>query len=395
MIILYIRVGRFSSSRDAPRGPRASTRLVLLLASTFSSSLLRFQGVRHDLISESLRVPGRGLARRSMTRHHRLSRRRTPPRSRLHLRFESNSRATVVASNVPRTVPQRAIRRARDRHARSGRRTIGRRPSGGRSRGRSRGRPRSRRRVASNTRRRRGPRPSRSSGRRVAIRFPRGSAGALVSRRRGPRRRRRTCARTTPRGGRTIAEPRARGPAGTLALQLVQLLRRTFRIRPEPLTAVPSRAPWALTPRARRGRGPRRGRRPGPGPGPGPGPRGGRRGGPRSNVSAGARVLSPARASRVEPRSTAGRRDGGRGRVPADVRPDFGFHGSEPRAGRRDAGRGRSRIVSRVAQVDLATRRGRSRRGKSRRRGGGRAWASTSGLRRGGARAVPRGGHRG
>ena len=97
----------------------------------FAFSRLRFQGVRHDPVSESLRVLRRGLARRFMTRHHRLSRRRTPPRSRLHLRFESNSRATAVAPNVPRTVPQRAIGRARDRDARSGRRSIGGGPSGG------------------------------------------------------------------------------------------------------------------------------------------------------------------------------------------------------------------------------------------------------------------------
>ena len=97
----------------------------------FAFSRLRFQGVRHDPVSESLRVLRRGLARRFMTRHHRLSRRRTPPRSRLHLRFESDSRATAVAPNVPRTVPQRAIGRARDRDARSGRRSIGGGPSGG------------------------------------------------------------------------------------------------------------------------------------------------------------------------------------------------------------------------------------------------------------------------
>ena len=332
--------------------------------------------MRHDLISESLRVPGRGLARRSMTRHHRLSRRRTPPRSRLHLRFESNSRATAVAPNVPRTVPQRTIGRARDRDARSGRRSIDRRSSGGRRpplgppplgrQDRSPlgppplGRQDPRRRAPSSTR---GPRPSRSSGRRVAIRFPRGSAGALVSRRRGPRRRRRTNAGPTLRGGRTVADPRARGFAGTLTLQLVQLLRRTLRIRPEPLRDGPSRASGALTTRARRGRGPRRAR------GSGSKPRGRRRGGPRSRVS----VFIDTRAfsSRVEPRSTARRRDGGRGRVPPDVRPDFGFHGYEPRSGRSDAGRGRSPVISRVAEVNLTTSRGRS---------------------RGGARAVPRSG---
>ena len=328
-------------------------------ASAFSR--LRFQGVRHDPVSESLRVLRRGLARRSMTRHHRLSRRRTPPRSRLHLRFESNSRATVVAPNVPRTVPQHAIGRARDRDARSDRRPIDGRSSGGRRPPLGPpplGRQDPRRRAPSSTR---GPRPSRSSGRRVAIRFPRGSAGALVSRRRGPWRRRRTNSGPTLRGGRTMAEPRARGFAGTLTLQLVQLLRRTLRIRPEPLRDGPSRASGALTTSARRGRGPRRAR------GSGSRPRGRRRGGPRSRVS----VFIDTRAfsSRVEPRSTARRRDGGRGRVPADVRPDFGFHGYEPRSGRSDAGRGRSPVISRVAEVNLATSRGRS---------------------RGGARAVPR-----
>ena len=347
----------------------------------FAFSRLRFQGVRHDPVSESLRVLRRGLARRSMTRHHRLSRRRTPPRSRLHLRFESNSRATAVAPNVPRTVPQRAIGRARDRDARSGRRSIGGGPSGGRRPplrlpplgrqdrpplgppplGRQDrpplgppplGRQDPRRRAPSSTR---GPRPSRSSGRRVAKRFPRGSAGALVSRR-GPRRRRRTNAGPTLRGGRTVADPRARGFAGTLTLQLVQLLRRTLRIRREPLRDGPSRASGALTTSARRGGGPRRAR------GSGSRPRGRRRGGPRSRVSV-------SFSSRVEPRSTARRRDGGRGRVPADVRPDFGFHGYEPRSGRSDAGRGRSPVISRVAEVNFATSRGRS---------------------RGGARAVPR-----
>lgn len=329
--------------------------------------------MRHDPVSESLRVLLRGLARRFMTRHHRLSRRRTPPRSRLHLRFESNFRATTVAPNVPRTVPQRAIGRARDRDARSGRRSIDGRSSGGRRPplgppplGRQDrpplgppplGRQDPRRRAPSSTR---GPRPSRSSGRRVAIRFPRGSAGALVSRR-GPRRRRRTNSGPTLRGGRTVADPRARGFAGTLTLQLVQLLRRTLRIRPEPLRDGPSRASGALTTSARRRRGPRRARRSGSR------PRGRRRGGPRSRVS----VFIDTRAfsSRVEPRSTARRRDGGRGRVPADVRPDFGFHGYEPRSGRSDAGRGRSPVISRVAEVNLTTSRGRS---------------------RGGARAVPR-----
>ena len=164
-------------------------------ASAFSR--LRFQGVRHDPVSESLRVLRRGLARRSMTRHHRLSRRRTPPRSRLHLRFESNSRATVVAPNVPRTVPQRAIGRARDRDARSDRPERRRRPplppidgrsSAARASGSSAARASAARASGSAPPRpssTRGPRPSRSSGRRVAIRFPRGSAGALVSRRRG------------------------------------------------------------------------------------------------------------------------------------------------------------------------------------------------------------------
>ena len=101
--------------------------------------------------------------------------------------------------------------------------------------------------------------------------------------------------------------------------------------------------------------------------GPDPDLAGGAGAGPRSRVS----VFIDTRAfsSRVEPRSTARRRDGGRGRVPADVRPDFGFHGYEPRSGRSDAGRGRSPVISRVAEVNLATSRGRS---------------------RGGARAVPR-----
>ena len=76
-----------------------------------------------------------------------------------------------------------------------------------------------------------------------------------------------------------MAEPRARGFAGTLTLQLVQLLRRTLRIRPEPLRDGPSRASGALTTSARRGGGPRRAR------GSGSRPRGRRRGGPRSRVS--------------------------------------------------------------------------------------------------------------
>ena len=203
----------------------------------FAFSRLRFQGVRHDPVSESLRVLRRGLARRFMTRHHRLSRRRTPPRSRLHLRFESDSRATAVAPNVPRTVPQRAIGRARDRDvvrvdvrsaedaSGGGRRPCGRsglRRSGVRSIARRSGLRRSasgssaaRASAARASGEAAPPRPLGAPadlGRLDRVgdgsrsRFPRGSAGALVSRR-GPRRRRRTNAGPTLRGGRTWPSP--------------------------------------------------------------------------------------------------------------------------------------------------------------------------------------------
>ena len=274
----------------------------------FAFSRLRFQGVRHDPVSESLRVLRRGLARRFMTRHHRLSRRRTPPRSRLHA-IRINSRATAVAPNVPRTVPQRAIGRARDRDARSGRRSIGGGPSGGGDRrsGLRRSGVRIVRRSASAARRpdrpplgppplgrqdprRRAPRAPADLGRLDRVgdgsrTFPRGSAGALgaglgADAGRTPGRRSRRA-----NGGR----PRARF-AGTLTLQLVQLLRRTLRIRREPLRDGPSRASGLLLRRATR-RWTRRARGPDPDPREAPG---------RTPVAR-FRLFS----SRVEPRSTA------------------------------------------------------------------------------------------